>query len=298
MLLFIDIETVTETNNYLNYPKRKIWAERYCSEKVGTEEEWYYDRAPIHAEFAKIVCISVVARNTDRSIKKISFCGDDEKQILSDFFQLLDSAPTANFGGHNVKSFDIPFLCKRAIINSLKIPKVLDYGTYPAWKMDAVVDTMELRKRSAFLSTSLELIAVCLGLESPKGKMSGAEVSATYWRSFYNGIEQTHQIKLKEIAEYCEGDATTSLLIYEKICDPDKELIPATPGLFDAPTGNTKKAILTKETIEQLLTVDYCKNFASYEILLEKMQSEYEIAEEMLWVLKEERNKKSCGLPF
>lgn len=280
MLLFIDIETVAETNDYLNYSKRKIRAERYCSEKVGTEEEWYYDRAPIHAEFAKIVCISVVARNTDGSIKKISFCGDDEKQILSDFFQLLNSAPMANLGGHNVKAFDIPFICKRAIIDGLRIPKVLDYGTNPAWKMDLVRDTMEMRKRSAFLSTSLELIAACLGLESPKKKMNGAEVSATYWRSFYNGIEQTHQIKLKEIAEYCEGDATTSLLIYEKICDTDKELILPAPGLFDAP-AETKKPILTKETIEQLLTIDYCKNFASYEILLEKLQSEYEISEEM-----------------
>lgn len=297
MLLFIDIETVAETNDYPNYSKRKIWAERYCSEKVGTEEEWYYDRAPIHAEFAKIVCISVVARNTDGSIKKISFCGDDEKQILSDFFQLLNSAPMANLGGHNVKAFDIPFICKRAIIDGLRIPKVLDYGTNPAWKMDLVRDTMEMRKRSAFLSNSLELIAACLGLESPKKKMNGAEVSTTYWRSFYNGIEQTHQIKLKEIAEYCEGDATTSLLIYEKICDPDKELILPAPGLFDAP-AETKKPILTKETIEQLLTIDYCKNFASYEILLEKLQSEYEISEEMFWVLKEERNKKSCGLPF
>ena len=58
MLLFIDIETVAETNNYLIYKKKKIREERYCNEKEGTEEERYNNRAPIHAEFAKIVCIN------------------------------------------------------------------------------------------------------------------------------------------------------------------------------------------------------------------------------------------------
>ena len=240
MLLFIDIETVAETNNYLNYPKRKIWAERYCSEKVGTEEEWYYDRAPIHAEFAKIVCISVVARNTDRSIKKISFCWDDEKKVLEDFFQLLNAAPSANLWGHNVKSFDIPFICKRAIINSLRIPKVLDYWTYPAWKMDAVVDTMELRKRSAFLSTSLELIASCLDLPSPKSIMNGDEVSSIYWESLNNA--EWHQQKLMEIKDYCEWDALTSLFIYEKMQSPEKELIPTPPSLFEHGISNHEQS--------------------------------------------------------
>lgn len=240
MLLFIDIETVAETNNYLIYKKKKIREERYCNEKEGTEEERYNNRAPIHAEFAKIVCISVVARNKDNSIKKISFCWDDEKKVLEDFFQLLNAAPSANLWGHNVKNFDIPFICKRAIINSLRIPKVLDYWTYPAWKMDAVVDTMELRKRSAFLSTSLELIASCLDLPSPKSIMNGDEVSSIYWESLNNA--EWHQQKLMEIKDYCEWDALTSLFIYEKMQSPEKELIPTPPSLFEPEISNHEQS--------------------------------------------------------
>ena len=45
-LLFIDIETVAETNNYDTYPKKKIRAERYCND-IGdlTEEKAYYTKA-------------------------------------------------------------------------------------------------------------------------------------------------------------------------------------------------------------------------------------------------------------
>lgn len=238
MLLFIDIETVTETNDYQNYAKRKIWAERYCGEKAGTEEQQYYERASIHGEFAKIVCISVVARNKDWSIKKISFVGDDEKQILSDFFQLLNSAPKAKIGGHNVKGFDIPFICKRAIINGLRIPKNIDYGVNPAWKMTDTVDTMEMWKRSGFLSSSLELIALCLGIENPKKKLTGAKVSDIYWRSLHSKQQDRHEQELLAIQEYCEADALAALQIYERIVEPDKVPTPDPAPLLEVPMSS------------------------------------------------------------
>ena len=53
-VLFLDIETVPEKYNYkeLNNNKKKIWEEKFGGEKD-------YPKSSMHAEFGKIICISV-----------------------------------------------------------------------------------------------------------------------------------------------------------------------------------------------------------------------------------------------
>lgn len=226
MIIFLDIETVAETSDFASYNKKSVREARYCGGSEEAPEEQYHQRASVHAEFGRIVCISCVMRAPDRSVKRTSFCSDDEHKLLSDFFAMVAKVGTSiSFGGHNVKSFDIPFICKRAIMHRLRIPKVLDFGTLPAWKMSNVVDTLELWQRSGTLRTGLELLCLCLGIESPKQKLTGAEVSDLYRNSYQTAAgTASHQQVLDTIAEYCEGDAIASMLCYERMTNSEPKV--------------------------------------------------------------------------
>ena len=248
MIIFLDIETIAETPDFASYSKKSVREAKYCGGSEEAPEEQYHQRASVHAEFGRIVCISCVMRAPDGSVKRTSFCSDDEHKLLSDFFAMVAKVGASIwFWGHNVKSFDIPFICKRAIIHRLRIPKVLDFGTLPAWKMGNVVDTLELWQRSGTLRTGLELLCLCLGIESPKQKLTGAEVSDLYRNSYQTaGGTASHQQVVDTIAEYCEGDAIASMLCYERIenLEPTVEAAPA-------PEQPAEQPVVEQPAVEQ-----------------------------------------------
>ena len=91
-ILFLDIETVPETQHFsdLDETKQALWQHKsqYQRKEEFTAEE-FYDRAGIWAEFGKIVCISVGyfnILNDLRTFRTTSFYGDEIK-ILKDFIK-------------------------------------------------------------------------------------------------------------------------------------------------------------------------------------------------------------------
>ena len=94
-ILFLDIETVPEEENYqaLSSTRQALWAKKtsYQRKEEHSAEE-FYERAGIWAEFGKIVCISVGFFDTStskRSFRIKSFSGEESK-LLSAFKQLCD----------------------------------------------------------------------------------------------------------------------------------------------------------------------------------------------------------------
>ena len=113
--------------------------------------------------------------------------------------------------------------------------------------MSNVVDTLELWQRSGTLRTGLELLCLCLGAESPKQKLTGAEVSDLYRNSYQTaGGTASHQQVLDTIAEYCEGDAIASMLCYERIenLEPTVEAAPA-------PEQPAEQPVVEQPVVEQ-----------------------------------------------
>ncbi len=96
-ILFLDIETVPETESFsdLNKDKQELWEakSKYQRKDEFTPEE-FYDRAGIWAEFGKIICISVgyFKMNGDvRTYRVTSFHGDEiysERLQKSGYFTL------------------------------------------------------------------------------------------------------------------------------------------------------------------------------------------------------------------
>ena len=135
-LLLIDIETVPVVQNFNNLDAnwQQLWIDKVSkSLPENTSEETWKMRGGIMAEFGKIVCISTgyfyEDENRNSCFKIKSIYGDDETQLLKDFTELCDKFykhnKNFNFGGHNIREFDIPYICRRILINNLPLPEYL-----------------------------------------------------------------------------------------------------------------------------------------------------------------------------
>ena len=209
-LFLIDIETASEVKNYdlLNDHWKLLWTEKIhkaLPENV-TAEEYYPLRAGIMAEFAKVVCISFGhfrTLNNTLQLRMKSFYSDNEKDILENFIKTLYHLHAINnkwcFTGHNIKEFDIPFLCRRIIVNNLTIPPFMDFQNMKPWETP-VTDTLHLWRFGDYKHyTSLKLLAGTLGVASPKDDIDGSMVGQVYWE----------EKNLERIATYCQKDVVT-----------------------------------------------------------------------------------------
>ena len=168
-VLFLDIETVPCSPNFddLDTTFQALWAEKTAWQRKEeyTPAEFYKLKAGVMAEFAKIICISVgylFVEKNENHFRIKSFYGDDEKQIITDFNELLNSQFSKKqhqLCAHNGKEFDFPFIARRTLINGLKLPVLLDIAGKKPWEVNHL-DTMELWKFGDYKHyTSIELLA-------------------------------------------------------------------------------------------------------------------------------------------
>ncbi|MBK7121485.1 MAG: ribonuclease H-like domain-containing protein [Chitinophagaceae bacterium] len=210
-LLLIDIETVSEyaTFNELNKDWKQLWEEKVqrSLHEDTTAEAFYPQRAGVMAEFAKVICISVgyfKREGKELKLRVKSFYGDDEKMLLQDFMAALQKMEINNnkwsFTGHNIKEFDIPFICRRLLINGLTIPPFLDFQNMKPWETN-MVDTFQYWRFGDYKHyTSLKLLAAALQVPSPKDDIDGSMVGDVYWKEH----------NLERIVTYCQKDVVTT----------------------------------------------------------------------------------------
>ena len=213
-ILFLDIETVPEVENFtdLTKTKQELFAlKTQYQRKEDFSPEEFYDRSGIWAEFGKIVCISVGYftnfNATNRMFRITSFFGDEVK-ILEDFKNLLNNhfnKPQHLLCGHNGKEFDFPYIARRMIIHQIELPQKLNLFGKKPWEIPHI-DTMELWKFGDYKHfTSLKLLTSILGIPSPKDDIDGSEVGAVFYK----------EKNIERIVKYCEKDtiAVAQLLL-------------------------------------------------------------------------------------
>jgi hypothetical protein len=186
-ILFLDIETVSQYPEFAVVPEdwAGLWrhkAENMLRDKQTATPEELYGRAAIYAEFGKIICIScgvLSGPTAERKLLLKSFYGDDEKDLLCRFCDLLNkwgSEAQKYLCAHNGKEFDFPYLCRRMIIHGMKLPSVLNLSGKKPWEVPHI-DTMELWKFGEYKSfISLNLLAHALGVPTPKDDIDGSQV--------------------------------------------------------------------------------------------------------------------------
>ena len=223
-ILFIDIETVSNTSEFdnLSFQEQDQWSQKasyICKKQAPVLEELresYRSRAGIYAEFSKVVCISTGYFDTHRSnIKSFrlkSYYGKNETDLLSRFSEMIErhfNQPEIQFlCGHNIKEFDVPFLCRRMLINGLQIPKLFDVQNKKPWQINHLIDTLHHWRFGDYKNyTSLDVLASIFKIPSPKEKMNGSLVHEAYWESE----------DLTSIYKYCELDVFTVAQVYLKL---------------------------------------------------------------------------------
>lgn len=224
-ILFLDIETVGSCPDLDScekfspeiaeqFHKYFDWFQKRFPEDANVDIDaknfMFKRRAALVPEFAKIVCVSMAFVMDNGEIKKQTFSGDNEKEILLQVRNLLDRCHKLDFYlcGHNLKNFDIPMLAKRMMINGILPSKILpDYNTKP-WEVKAI-DTKEIWQYGSYTSIgSLDLLCSCLEIPTPKdGEVTGDKVHSAYWDNQ----------AITEISEYCEKDVLVLVDIVKKL---------------------------------------------------------------------------------
>jgi uncharacterized protein YprB with RNaseH-like and TPR domain len=228
-ILFLDIETVAQQSEFsgLNEDFKKHWEHkaRFLSKEDESAEE-VYERAGIYAEFGKIVCISVGFINIEHGVKSLrlkSFFNDDEKILLMDFFELLNkhfNLPDHLLCAHNGKEFDFPYIARRALVNGIELPQILDLAGKKPWEIQHL-DTMQLWKFGDYKNfTSLSLLTTIFDIPTPKDDIDGSMVNEVYWKDK----------DLPRIANYCQKDvvALTQLFLRfrnESLINPENIVV-------------------------------------------------------------------------
>lgn len=218
MVLF-DIETTSNTEKVSEQPEgiQEIWKERCDYLRLPpknanqtdvsdlNDQELWEDKAPLHPEFGRIICISFGKLKLDDpahpQIQLTSIYGDDEAELLRKSAAGIEKMYVSNSNtllvGHNSERFDIPFISKRLIINSIDLPGAMVAWNRKPWDAK-MLDTSKVWGFGSWQEgfVALKLLTQILGLPSPKDEMAGKDVYDNYWRK--NNLEG--------IKTYCEKD--------------------------------------------------------------------------------------------
>ena len=140
-----------------------------------------------------------------------SIANDNEKILLNEFAELVQRFSKhfndMKFCGHNIKEFDIPFLCRRMLINNVELPANMQLSGKKPWEISHH-DTLEMWKFGDYKHyTSLALLAAILGIPSPKDDMDGSMVGEVYWK----------EKDLVRISKYCMQDVYTTMRVFLRL---------------------------------------------------------------------------------
>ena len=217
-LLMIDIETVPQVPNFnqLSTKWQILFSEKISKTMPENQsiEDGYRQKAGILAEFAKVICVSTGFFYADKSgnicLKIKSIYGDDEATVLNQFIELVNKFSAHNrnfkFAGHNIREFDIPFLCRRMLINNIDLPPSFQLQGAKPWEIN-MVDTLQWWKFGDYKNyISLHLLANVLGIPTSKNDIDGSMVQDVYY------IDKN----IDRIVAYCQRDVVVVAQVLQR----------------------------------------------------------------------------------
>ena len=227
----IDIETLTlpdfrervgpQLERSLRLGNMRLEQQHRYLEDIAAEEERCYTLGSLSATSGRILSIAVhvgpipglhfsgLEQSQSERVFGIDEQGteQDEKKALIDFLKFMESfdPEVDELVGHNIISFDLPFIFQRCLVHCISAQPFVNLAEY---NVRGVFDTMRhwwLGDRRS--RVSLDDIAWALGIESSKtSEIEGSKVYDLY---------QTG--KLAQIREYNLNDVRVTRKIYERM---------------------------------------------------------------------------------
>ena len=223
-IMFLDIETVPQVANFSDLPDElaHLWEEKFhhlrkhLPEKYNektTASEAFNTSAGIYSEFGKIICIAVGFihfKEEEMFLRTKYFINEEEKELLREFSQLIEkfgSSKENRLCGHNIKEFDVPYICRRMLINNLPLPSIFQLSGKKPWE-SSLIDTMELWKFGDYKNfTSLKLLTAVFNIPTPKDDIDGSEVAQVYYK----------EKNIQRIAQYCTKDVIATAQVFLRL---------------------------------------------------------------------------------
>jgi hypothetical protein len=210
-----DIETVGQYKDFTEFELndkrgsdlfRKKFTNLGWDVKYVSLESAYLEQSGIVSTFGKICCISF--GYLDKDVERISsFYGDDEKEIVSKFNNLLKKIELKDFSlcGFRILYFDIPWLLHKLHKYKITPADIIYLYDKKPWE-NRIVDMSDDWKQKFAWGFSFDSMLYELGIDSPKDDMDGSKVHSSYW----NG-------NILDIKDYCEKDVLGSIRASEVI---------------------------------------------------------------------------------
>lgn len=187
MIIFLDIETIKDINNFNNFNLEKIKSK-------------YWDKLDFSPELNKIITITLGTETKEGIVlKNLKW---DEKEQIEAFFTAIEWNTICWF---NIKSFDLPFIIKRALFHKIKIPNCLKFFGKKPRELEHIIDLLEVYKNNVYWSIwNLDLICNFLWITSPK------DDNIDWWQV----QRYFEEWKIDEILAYCKRDVKATIDIY------------------------------------------------------------------------------------
>ena len=215
-LFYFDIEC---TGQYKDYESFLLNDERGAElfekkfKKMGWEDKYtsineaYIEQAGIVSTYGKIVCISYGYTNANGDPVITSAYGDDEREVVFKFNEVLKKVETKNFDlcGYRILYYDIPWILHKLHKYGIEPANIIYLYNSKPWEYRIVDISDDWRSKFAW-AFSLDEASYELGIDSPKDAMDGSEVHKYYW----NG-------RLEDVRVYCEKDVRASIEVSKKI---------------------------------------------------------------------------------
>lgn len=227
----VDIETLTlpdfrervgpKLERSLRLGNMRLDQQQRYLEDIAAEEERCYALGSLSATSGRILSIAVhvgpipglqfsgLGQSQSEHVFGIDADGteQEEKQALVDFLNFLESfdQEVDELVGHNIVSFDLPFIFQRCLVHCISAQPFVNFTEY---NVRGVFDTMHqwwLGDRRG--RVSLDDIAWALGIESSKtADVEGGKVFDLYQAG-----------KLAQIREYNLNDVRVTRKVYERM---------------------------------------------------------------------------------
>lgn len=214
-LFHFDIETAGQYKDYdsfLDNDERgaKLFLNKYekmnWSEKYDDINAAYLDNAGIISTYGRIVCISFgYESNGEKHIR--SFYGDDERDIVESFNNLLKKIETKSYNlcGFRINYFDVPWVLHKLHKYEIEPANMIYLYDKKPWDM-RMVDMSDDWKSKFAWSFSFDEMCYELGVQSPKDIINGSDVHKYYWSG-----------RIEDIKTYCEKDVSSSIDASKKL---------------------------------------------------------------------------------
>ncbi len=223
-ILFIDIETASASQNLHGLSDRAadLWRKKMVTLhkydiSAMEDDDWersFQERAAIYAEFGQVICIALgfIHFSDKGSELRVKVLTAEHEGALLDLFANLLAEHYFNKSfhfmcGHNLKEFDVPFLCRRYRILGKELPELLDVTGHKPWQVHHLLDTMEMWKFGDYkYYTTLDMLCMALDIDSPKSEMTGSKVSQAFWNK-----------RIEEITKYAAKDVVATVQVYLRL---------------------------------------------------------------------------------